>query len=280
MLKAADMMTESVVTVDPNDTVDRAVSLMVRYAISGLPVVDQLGQLVGIISEFDLLELLSDCQAGKEKVCDYMSTELRTVTEETDCREVVRILRSTRLKRLPVTQNGTLVGIISRHDLIRSIQKERRPPEQASTKTQPQEVRLDCRVLVAEDGHANARFLLLALKKAGAEVELAEDGQVAVDKVLKTTSVRGHEGQAKPFDIILMDMQMPVLDGYDATIRLRQQGYRGRIIALTALSEAYERQKCLDVGCDGLLEKPIERATLLSTVAEHAKTAGPAQNSV
>jgi signal transduction histidine kinase/ActR/RegA family two-component response regulator len=129
------------------------------------------------------------------------------------------------------------------------------------TPDNPPAIRLDRRVLLAEDGPDNQRLIAFFLRRAGAEVTLAENGQIACDAAL-TAHVRG-----EPFDVILMDMQMPVMDGYEATRRLRADGYAGPIIALTAHSMEGDRQKCLDVGCTDYATKPVARQQLLATIA-------------
>jgi len=130
-------------------------------------------------------------------------------------------------------------------------------------------LRLDCRILLAEDGPDNQRLISYVLKKAGAEVVIAGNGQEALETVLAAQS--GQEGKAggppQPFDLVLMDIQMPVMDGFEATRRLRQAGYHGPIIALTAHAMAEDRQKCLDAGCSDYTTKPIDRSTLLAAVA-------------
>ena len=133
---------------------------------------------------------------------------------------------------------------------------------QAAPRTASQsKSQLGCRVLVAEDGPENRRFLGLVLRKAGASVELAENGEQVMQMIAKASPENA-------CDIILMDMQMPVLDGYDATRRLRQQGYEGQIIAVTAHTDAFDKQMCLQAGCNRYLAKPVDRETLLAAVAE------------
>ncbi len=131
--------------------------------------------------------------------------------------------------------------------------------------------RLDCRILLAEDGPDNQRLISFLLKKAGAEVTVAENGRIAIDCVLAAQS------EGRPFDVVLMDINMPVLDGYQATGELRAGGYEGSIIALTAHAMTSDRQKCLDAGCDDYLTKPVEREELLRAVHRQVSAGVAAQ---
>jgi len=123
---------------------------------------------------------------------------------------------------------------------------------------------LNCRVLLAEDAPDNQRLMSVVLRKAGAEVTTADNGQSALEATLEAWR-SGH-----PFDVVLMDMQMPILDGYGATRKLRTEGYPGAIVAVTAHAMSGEKDKCLAAGCDGYATKPIQRETFLATVAQFA----------
>lgn len=116
------------------------------------------------------------------------------------------------------------------------------------------------RVLLVEDGMDNQRLLALLLRNAGAEFDVASNGQEAITMALDAL----HRGA--PFDVILMDMQMPVLDGYDATRALRDADYHLPIIALTANAMGGDRQRCIAAGCDEYLSKPIVKAALIEAV--------------
>lgn len=121
--------------------------------------------------------------------------------------------------------------------------------------------RLDgVRVLVAEDTPGIRHLVSRILTIAGADVEVVENGQEAVTAV-EQACVSG-----KGFDIVLMDVQMPVMNGLDATKRLRQAGRMVPVIALTAGAMAGDREKCMAVGCDGYVPKPIDRGELLRTI--------------
>jgi len=120
-----------------------------------------------------------------------------------------------------------------------------------------EEIRLDGRILLAEDGEDNRELVASHLRRAGAEVVIAVTGRLAVEAA-----------KAQQFDLVLMDMQMPELDGYGAARLLRASGLRIPIIALTANAMAEDRLKCLEAGCSEYLAKPISRAQLLRTLSK------------
>lgn len=126
--------------------------------------------------------------------------------------------------------------------------------------------KLNCRVLVVDD-RRDVRFLAKHfLVKAGAEVEMADDGHQAVEFVERNT-----QKGAAPIDLILLDMQMPRLDGYQTAARLREMNFRHPIIALTADAMHGDMSRCLKSGCDAYLSKPIDAARLLELVAEYTR---------
>lgn len=115
----------------------------------------------------------------------------------------------------------------------------------------------DSRILLVDDGEANRRLIRLILERNGARVEIATNGQEALD-ILKSAE----------FELVLMDMQMPIMDGYTATRLLRQKGLKLPIVALTANAMRGDEEKCLAAGCSGFLPKPVEMDVLLKVVSE------------
>lgn len=119
-------------------------------------------------------------------------------------------------------------------------------------------------ILVAEDGLDNQRLIRHYLTKAGAKVTICADGEIACEEIAQ------RDAQCKP-DLVLMDIQMPNLDGYGATLKLREAGFNRAIVALTAHAMSSERRKCLDAGCDEYLTKPIDRQLLIETCGHFAR---------
>ena len=112
------------------------------------------------------------------------------------------------------------------------------------------------RVLIVEDTVDNQRMLARFLTRVGASYATATNGEEGIQRAL-----------AEEFDVVLMDIQMPVLDGYESTKIMRSKGYRVPIIALTAHAMVDERQRCLSSGCDEILTKPIDPVVLIKTIA-------------
>lgn len=145
-MEAHQVMTSPVLTISPGATVRQAIEMMLEKRVSGLPVVNEIGQLVGMISEGDLLhrsELGTEKHHSKwldfllgpgrnasdyvhshsRRVADVMTTDIVTVQETTPLEEVVKLMEKRRIKRVPVVRDGGVSGIVTRSDLLRALIK-------------------------------------------------------------------------------------------------------------------------------------------------------------
>jgi len=157
---------------------------------------------------------------------------------------------------LPVGVDASKDGFLDRHNLAEELRSDRDKSAEAA---------FSGRVLVAEDSLTNRTLVELLLKRMGIEVTIAVDGNEAVQKA-----------QNEAFDLILMDMQMPNLNGYEATKTLRKAGFSTPIVALTANAMKGDDKKCLAAGCDDYISKPLDRARLLEVIGKYlASTTEP-----
>lgn len=147
---------------------------------------------------------------------------------------------------IPVGIETKAQPVFNKYDQIKKIKKEK--PAQG-------EVKLSGRILVAEDTPTNQTLIKLLLRKLGLDSVIAEDGKKAVDLAL-----------SEEFDLILMDIQMPNMNGYDATRKLREKGFNKPIIAVTAYAMKGDKEKCIAAGCDNYISKPINRTQLVETL--------------
>lgn len=118
------------------------------------------------------------------------------------------------------------------------------------------------RILLADDSDDNRLLIKKFLLAEGAIVDPVKNGREAVHRALKV-----------PYDVILMDIQMPIMDGYSATRQLRSHGYQGPIIALTAHALKEERERAFNAGCNNHLTKPVSRMSLVATVEAYVNCA-------
>ena len=146
-------------------------------------------------------------------------------------------------------------------------------PTPLPSSAQPPLNRLRGRVLLVEDNPDVQNLLCRILRGMGIETDIAANGRIACEKA-EQSRTRGW-----PYDLILMDIQMPEMDGYEATGWLRDHGWEGPIVALTAHAMTEDRQKCLAAGCDDYLSKPVQLKELREMVESHIGCDGTAPSS-
>jgi Amt family ammonium transporter len=169
-----------------------------------------------------------------------------------------------------VIPSGPIDDVRRLDDPLAPLNEKTEPREPPETARPPDRERPQWRILVAEDSIDCQRLITFILGEAGVDVAVVNDGQAAYEAAMQAQQA------GQPFDVVLMDMQMPVLDGYAATRQLREAGYTHPIIALTAHAMSCDRKRCLAAGCDDFASKPIDRARLLDIINQHASAAATA----
>ena len=163
---------------------------------------------------------------------------------------------------------GSLVGVT----LLYAPQSAVAAVEQTDIATH--EPPIEGRVLLAEDVPDIQQVIAHVLRRLGLEVEVAKDGRMACDMAEMSRSL------GRPYDMILMDIQMAEMNGYEATRWLREHGWKGPIVALTAHAMVGDRQKSLDAGCDDYISKPVTVTGLRHVLARYLSRAVSATESI
>lgn len=145
-------------------------------------------------------------------------------------------------------EGSTFTVILPYEITSKSVKKSRKKSRSDNKEHDQDEAFEDLRILVAEDQEMNQEIMVELLEKKGAVCDVASNGAEVLDKVLK-----------KPYDLVLMDCQMPVMDGFEASRRIREiKGHQPKIIAMTAYAMREDEKKCEEAGMDGYLSKPID----------------------
>ena len=121
MLTAGAIMTSNMVTVRPDASIEEAIELLMRDQISGLPVIDDDGRLVGVITEFALLAVAYDKRVKNHTVSQHMTREVITVEADAPLSRIADLCIVHRVRRVPVMENGRMVGLIARRDVLRAL---------------------------------------------------------------------------------------------------------------------------------------------------------------
>ena len=165
----------------------------------------------------------------------------------------------------------TVMLPIANGDPVELIQPDLIATHRETKTTESSSRSLHCRILVVDDRRDVRHISQHFLEKAGAHVSTAEDGRQGIAAALAARDAH------KPFDLIVMDMQMPNLDGLQATAELRSAGIQCPIIALTADAMKGDRERCLAGGCDDYLSKPIDQLQLVNLVAHYTQDISQAE---
>ena len=127
MLTVRSITSGKLVTVSPDTSIQSAIELMLSQEISGLPVVDQQGSLVGIVTEFALLGLAYDEKIRQDTVAQHMTTDVLTIEAEDPVSKVADLCLVHRVRRVPVMDKGKLVGLIARRDVLKALYESKAP---------------------------------------------------------------------------------------------------------------------------------------------------------
>ncbi len=230
------------------DTGDEQVAIIIEIIDTGMGIPED--KLESIFEPFSQAESSITRNFGGTGLGLTISRNLTMAMGGTLCVSSIEGAGSTFTVSLPI-------GRASEIEYQEDSQNESAHCDQAPITKKSVKDRLSGHVLLVDDGQTNRQLISLILKRAGAKVTTANNGQEGFDRATKTD-----------FDLILMDMQMPIMDGYTASTMLREHGITTPIIALTASAMARDRKRCIGAGCSDYLTKPVNIEELIDHAAQ------------
>ena len=320
-MKARDVMTTAVHTVGPDASVTDIAQLLLDRRISGVPVVDAAGHVLGVVSEGDLMrrpesgtiarrswwlalvasndELARDyVKTHGTKARDVMSRPAVTIDAGAELAAVAALLEKRRIKRLPVLQDGKLVGIVTRSNLLhgliahragspaksdadirKQIENELEGEAWANLRTTNVVVMDGVAHLWSMVGSESERHALIVAAERIPGVQRVEEH--IADGLRFNLTAEGHEAtvaadgeralallleERRPFDVIILDVMLPTKDGFTVATELRGAGLFTPILMLTARNRAEDVLRGFESGADDYLPKPFEPRELLARI--------------
>ena len=127
MLTVRAIMVDKIVTISPESSVQEGIELLLSQGVSGLPVVDRQGSLVGIVTEFALLGLAYDDKIRQDTVAQHMTTDVLTIEADDPISKVVDLCLVHRVRRVPVMEQGKLPGLVGRRDVLKALYESKAP---------------------------------------------------------------------------------------------------------------------------------------------------------
>jgi CBS domain-containing protein/CheY-like chemotaxis protein len=258
MWTVGDLMTRNVLTIRPETTLGQAVTLMTQHGITALPVVSASGELLGLISDFQLLPVVYQPELQAEWVGDHMVREVECTTEETPVADLSRQFFEQRLRRLPVLRDRQLVGLISRTHFMRHARQQMAI---AGNQSRPAPVELNRpRLLLVSDDSVNEllyrRILELAFGNM-VQVDFASDAGAALDDV-----------RSNQTDLIVVDLAGETHESLDLLEHLRAINPLAQIVLVFGRLDLGDISRAMQAGALQVLSKPVSRQELVDVVQE------------
>ncbi len=189
----------------------------------------------------------------------------------TICRRMAQLLGGDICFTSEVGQGSTFTATIRARPVDEFVLVNSLRSDETRLVTQINPGRLTGSILVAEDSPVNQHLIRTLLTKAGALVDVVENGKRAVEKAMRGPDRRSVDSSGsivESYSLIIMDMQMPVMDGCTATQKLRSLGFLAPIVVLTASAMDEDRQRCLTAGCNDVVTKPIDFSRFIKTCGD------------